>query len=205
MARLTVFLSSLLAVGRGSAAPIGRQTIWLRPARVLCLSLLVVPACGGSSPTAPDALSAAGTWAGTHEILTCQGGVDFRSCSRFQKTGSLRLTLSQSQGAVSGMLTIDVPSPSSNNDPSLTSATISVTGTVSSAHELSLNGSTVLRETTFGSEVARVAEWTSVLDSNGMTGRITVVTSGFYQGFGSPQTFQITSELHNVLRDAVPR
>jgi hypothetical protein len=131
----------------------------MRPVQFFCLLLLVAPACG-SSPTAPDVLlPAAGTWTGAHEVLTCQGGIDGRSCSRFQKTGSLVLTLSQPLDAVSGTLTIAVPSPSSDNNPSFTTASIPVTGTVASAHELRLSGPTILRETTLGIESARVAEW----------------------------------------------
>jgi hypothetical protein len=189
-----------------SSAPasttVRRNDRWLGPVILLCL--LAVTACGDSA-TAPDVLPAAGTWSGTHEILGCQGGVDFRSCSGLPKTGSLKLTLSQSLDTVAGTLTIEVPAPSSDNNPSFATASVPVTGTVSSSHELSLNGSATLGQTAFGNESVRVAEWTSVLGSAGMTGRIVVMTAGFYPGFGLPQTFQMTSELRNVKREGVPR
>jgi ankyrin repeat protein len=57
---------------------------------------------------------------------------------RFPKTGSLRLTLSQSGEAVSGILTIEVPAPSSSDIAFFTTASIPVTGTVSSAGEFAI-------------------------------------------------------------------
>jgi hypothetical protein len=171
---------------------------------LLCLLLLTVAACGRSLPIAPEVALATGTWAGVHEVLSCEGGVDFRACGRFPRTGSLRLTLSQSADEVSGVVTIEVPSPSSSNIASFTTAAIPLTGKLSSARELRLSGATILRATSFGNESARVAEWTSVLGSDGLTGRIVLITTGFYPGSGVPQTFQVTSDLRDVKRDAVP-
>jgi hypothetical protein len=173
----------------------------ISPIHLLLLLLLTTPACGDSSPTAPVGLQASGTWVGVHEVLTCQGGVDFRSCSRFPKTGTVRLTLSQSRDEVSGTLTIEVPSPSSDSNPSFTTAAIPVTGSVSGDHDLHLSGSTILRETPMGNESAQVTDWTSVLSSDGLTGQIVLLTTGFYPGFSSPQSFEVRSELRNVRKN----
>jgi hypothetical protein len=56
-----------------------------------------------------------------------------------------------------------------------------------------------------GNELARLSDWTSLLGSHGLTGSIVLITSGFYERIGSPQTFQVTSELRNVKEYAVPR
>jgi hypothetical protein len=172
---------------------------WAVPA-LICL-LLLASACADSSPTAPDAVQASGTWTGTYQIVTCQGGVDPRSCGRFPSTGGLSLRLSQTQSQVTGTLTIDVPSPESTNIASLTASIIPVAGTVSTNNELRLSGSTVLKETPLGPESARLTEWTTTLRTDGLTGRIVLVTAGFYQG-SLPQTFQITSDLNDVKRTA---
>jgi hypothetical protein len=66
----------------------------------------VSSACDHVSPTQPSpSLTYAGRWVGLHQILTCEGGVDFRLCSRFRtQTGTLELTLAGGDD-VSGTMT----------------------------------------------------------------------------------------------------
>ena len=174
---------------------------------VICLWLLVSgPGCA-PAPLAPGTPTAGGTWIGTHQISSCAGGVDFRACSRFPGTGTLTLTLADTSGAISGMLTIEVPSPDATSVSHLTTAHIPVTGTLSSTYELRLTGTTVvLDETPYGAELARVDDWNAAIGPGVMGGRIVLMTSGFFPGFGFPQQFRVTSDLANVKKsDGSPR
>jgi hypothetical protein len=167
---------------------------------IFCVDL--ISACS-SSPTAPGPLPIPGTWVGSHTLASCSGGVDFRSCSRFPKIGMVTLSLSQSDGNVTGEMTIEVPAPNSTNIAFFTTADIPVVGTASNDGTLRLSGSAALRQTSFGIETVRLADWTTTASDRDMAGQLALSTSGFYP-FGEPQTFNVTSNVRLTKR-AVPR
>jgi len=170
----------------------------------LCVAMVVIAGC--NSPTEPRMLPPSywGTWTGTHQITSCVGGYDPRSCGRMPRVGSLRITLRDSGDAISGTLTIEAASPFSENNPYLTMVTIPVLGAVSGSGELHLDGSMTFTPGSCGVASSRLAEWSTRRVGNEMTGRITVITSGFYTNFCYPQTFQVTSDLRDVSEVGVP-
>jgi hypothetical protein len=160
--------------------------------RYLTILLIAVlaNACGNDI-TAPAALPLPGHWVGTLTVTSCTGGVDFRACPRLPRAGSVVLDVEQAGSAVSGLLTLDVPNPGVQSSGSLRSAGVPVTGSISPSQELHLSGSASMQQTQFGVETVTVSDWASTATNRNMTGTLRVVTSGFYFGFGFPQTFTV--------------
>jgi hypothetical protein len=110
------------------------------------------------------------------------------------QTGAVKLTLSDTGGTVTGTLAVDVIRPNSEANPSLTTAVIPVTGTTADG-ALRLSGSAVIDQTTFGAETANVTSWTTILTGTTTVGPFQAIVSGYYFGFGYPQTFTISANV----------
>jgi hypothetical protein len=162
-------------------------------ALMLC-SAVALTACG-SDVTSPSQqpLSLTGTWVGSHKFASCTGGVDFRTCSRLVgQTGTLKLTLSQAGGSITGTLTVDVIAPSSTENAFLTTIVVPVTGTASADGMLRLSGAATIDRTNLGLETANV---TTTLSTTDMGGQLATSITGYSSGFGFLQTFAASSDV----------
>ena len=101
------------------------------PALLLALCL-VLTGCGSDSPTAPTPTfpNVAGVWTGEYLLAACNDQAAQGFCSGYPPVGSvglMSLSLQQTQGQLSGTLTLG-------------EFIVSVTGTVSSAGRIALTG-----------------------------------------------------------------
>lgn len=180
--------------------------MWLHSARfnrftdlslalMLC-SALVLTACSSDETAPSPPVSLTGTWSGSDKFTSCTGGVDPRTCGRLiGQTGAVKLALSQSGGSVTGTLTADVIAPGSTNNPFLTTAAISVAGTVTTDGALRLSGTAPIDQSAFGVETATLTNWMTTLSGTSIVGQFQATISGYYPGFGLPQSFVVSADV----------
>lgn len=152
----------------------------LLPIGALVLSLVAV-ACGGGSPTAPDATDFQGVWEGTWQRTSCSetGGAFGVACDRTPTSGALRLTLSQTGSQVQGNVEV-------------ASFIIQSSGSVSGNGTLTLTGSAHLDNAT-----ETLSNWSTTRSGNSMNGGFTLTIVADNAAFGS-QTLQLA--LQNVTK-----
>ena len=181
--------------------------MWLPPGRhnhfvdlslalTLCSGFVLTACSSDATAPSPQPVSLTGAWNGSDRFTTCTGGVDPRTCGRLNgQTGAVKLTLSQTGATVAGTLTADVIAPGSTNNPFLTTTSIPVTGTVTTDGAMRLSGSATIDQTAFGVETATLSNWTSTLSGTDMVGQFQATVSGYYPGFGLPQSFVVSADV----------
>ena len=141
----------------------------------------IAVACGGGSPTAPDATDFQGVWEGTWQRTSCSetGGAIGIACNQTPTSGALRLTLSQTGSQVQGNVEV-------------ASFIIQSSGSVSGNGTLTLTGSAHLENAT-----ETLSNWSTTRSGNSLNGGFTLTIVADNPAFGS-QTLQLA--LQNVTK-----
>ena len=149
-------------------------------AAAVVVAAMIVASCGGS-PTGPAAVADfQGVWEGRWAKTSCtdSGGASGVACSQTPQSGTLRVTVTQSENTVQGSVEVE-------------GFSIPVTGSVSGS-TLTLGGQTHLSQR---NATGTVSNWSTARNGNSISGNFTLTVAADDSAFGS-QILQLT--LQNV-------